>query len=185
MPSPPPRPGVNTTGRRRPCVASYAGVVSFVEKLVTYPKLRLVPVLCESRHAQLLLIRVLVRGVVRFFFFHIVVSSGADDPGHGSGSRGGPGLELLKRLSAGVLFGVELGQRGQGVTREASAREYDYKSASWGLCVILGLGGAHGLFIVKRHRESVVERFPLSFRGRLRFKDSAWEGVILVMVGFF
>lgn len=93
----------------------YAGVYSSSTELVTYPKLRLVPVLCKSRHAQLLLIRVLlVRAVV--FLLHIIISSGADDPRHGSGSGRGPGLELLKRLSVGVLFGVELGQRGQGVT---------------------------------------------------------------------
>jgi hypothetical protein len=84
----------------------------------------------------------------------------------------------------GVLFGVELGQRGQGVTREASAKE-NGTSQQAGDFVCYWDWVSHGLFIVKRHRESVVERFPLSFRGRLRFKDSALEGVILVMVGFF
>ncbi|CAG1966262.1 unnamed protein product [Fusarium graminearum] len=77
----------------------------------TYPKLRFVPVLREGGHAQ--------RLVVHIFRYRILVLR-FNHPESGSGSRGGAGPQLLECLFMGILFGVELGQRGQGVTREAS-----------------------------------------------------------------
>ncbi|KAI6755931.1 hypothetical protein HG531_005037 [Fusarium graminearum] len=68
-------------------------------------------ILREGGHAQ--------RLVVHIFRYRILVLR-FNHPESGSGSRGGAGPQLLECLFMGILFGVELGQRGQGVTREAS-----------------------------------------------------------------
>jgi hypothetical protein len=107
MPSPPPEP----KGERQLDERSVLCFVLFRACRFTYPKLRFVPILRERRHAQQLVIRILRYRVLVFRF---------DDTESGSSSRSGAGPQLLKCLFMGVLFGVELGQRGQGVTREAS-----------------------------------------------------------------
>lgn len=66
----------------------------------TYPKLRFVPVLRESGHAQRLVVRISGYRVLILRFNH---------PESGSGSGGSAGPQLLEVPFMGILFGVEFG----------------------------------------------------------------------------
>lgn len=102
-------PSISTASAKRRKTTGREDVVCACR--LTYPKLRFVPILRKGRHAQRLIVRILRYRVLVFRF---------DDAESSSSSRSGAGPQLLKCLFVCVLFGVELGQRGQGVTREAS-----------------------------------------------------------------